>query len=119
MLNAANIPATLGIRVTVGYQNEMYRIHDRQLHHLVTNTVELADRPKTPTERRSHGIARVLYTWLRREREDVDAMVADILSLEKLGRSEKWKRVIRVWAEIAWKDPDMFFQHATYANFEA
>ncbi len=92
---------------------------DRHLYHLITNTVELADKPKNAKERREHGIARVLYTWLRREHEDPSAMLEDIASLAALGRTEKWKSAVRTWVHVAQTEPDMFFQQATYANFAA
>lgn len=96
----------------------LYR-EDKHLHHILTHSVPLSDRPKNAKDRRGHAIARVLYTWLRRETEDQEAMAKDIESLASLGRSERWKAAIRTWAHIARTDPDMFFQHATYANFAA
>jgi hypothetical protein len=101
------------VEVAVG---RLFR-EDRQLAHILTHSVELADRPKNAADRRGHGIARVLYTWLRREREDQEAMAKDIESLASLGRTDRWKGAVRTWAHIARTDPDMFQQQATYANY--
>lgn len=103
------------VEIAVG---RLYR-EDRQLAHLLTHSVELAERPKNAKDRRGHAIARVLYTWLRREDEDPEAMAKDIESLASLGRTDRWKAAVRTWAHIARTDPGMFYQHATYANYAA
>lgn len=108
-------------RIAIRLEIELARLfkEDAQLFHILTHHVELADRPKNAAERRGHGIARVLYTWLRREHEDPLAMAEDIASLAALGRTERWKTAIRTWVHIAHTEPDMFHQYATYANFAA
>jgi hypothetical protein len=103
------------VEVAVG---KLFR-EDRHLAHILTHAVELAKRPKNAKDRRGHGIARVLYTWLRREWEDPEAMAKDIESLAALGRTERWQAAVRTWAHIARTDPEMFHQHATYANYAA
>lgn len=90
---------------------------DRQLAHILTHSVELTERPKNAKDRRGHAIARVLYTWLRREWDDPEAMAKDIESLDALGRTDRWKAAVRTWAHIARTDPEMFHQHATYINY--
>lgn len=96
----------------------LYR-EDRQLAHILTHSVPLADRPKNAKERREHGIARVLYTWLRIEHENPETVAQDIETLASLGRSDRWKSAIRTWAHIARTDPDLFSQHSTYTNYAA
>lgn len=95
------------------------RIHmeDKQLAYILTHSVDLAERPTNARDRRGHAIARVLYTWLRREWDDPEAMAKDIESLDSLGRTDRWKAAVRTWAHVARTDPDMFQQHATYINY--
>lgn len=96
----------------------LYR-EDPHLHHILTHSVPLAERPTNARERRGHAIARVLYTWLRRETEDPEAVAKDIETLAPLGRTERWKTAVRTWAHIARTDPELFHQHATYINYAA
>lgn len=119
LCNATNVPAVGILTDIIAIQNaELYR-EDRQLHHLETGSVDLTDRPKNASERRQHAISRVLYTWLRRETDDVSAMMEDIASLAALGRTERWKTAVRTWVHVAQTEPDMFFQYATYTNYAA
>lgn len=117
MIDATGTEAAelVAIRVEIAV-GKLFR-EDRQLAHILTHSVELTERPKNAKERRGHGIARVLYTWLRREWEDPEAMAKDIESLASLGRTDRWKSAVRTWAHIARTDPEMFQQHATYANY--
>lgn len=119
MIDARNTVAAelVAIRVEIAV-GKLYR-EDRQLAHILTHAVELADRPKNAKDRRGHAIARVLYTWLRREHEDPEAMAKDIESLASLGRTDRWKAAVRTWAYIARTDPELFAQHGTYANYAA
>jgi hypothetical protein len=119
MIDARNTAAAelVAIRVEIAV-GKLFR-EDRQLAYILTHAVELTDRPKNAKERRGHAIARVLYTWLRREHEDPEAMAKDIETLASLGRTDRWKAAVRTWAHIARTDPEMFQQHATYANYAA
>lgn len=92
--------------------------NDRQLHFLETHSELITDGPRTPTQRREHGISRVLYTWLRLEETHAEEAAQDIETLAQLGRSEKWKSAVRSWAHITRTDPVMFMQYATYTNFK-
>lgn len=104
---------SIRVEIAIG---KLFR-EDRHLAHILTHSVELADRPKNAKDRRGHAIARVLYTWLRRETEDQEAMAKDIESLDSLGRTDRWKAAVRTWAHIARTDPELFHQHATYINY--
>lgn len=95
------------------------RREDPQLHHLDTYAVPLTERPTNAKERRGDGIARVLYTWLRRDGIDWEDVAKDIESLASLGRTDRWKSAVKTWAHIARTDSDMFQQYATYANYAA
>jgi hypothetical protein len=119
MLNATATHAgqVIQLRVEISVAR-LYR-EDPHLCHLLTHHVPLSDRPTTPQQRREHGIARVLYTWLRIEESDPEAVAADIETLAALGRSEKWKNAIRTWAHIVRHEPDMFQQYGTYTNYAA
>jgi len=119
MIDATGIEAVelVAIRVEIAV-GKLYR-EDSQLCHILTHSVLLSERPKNAKDRRGHAIARVLYTWLRRETEDQEAMAKDIESLASLGRTDRWQSAVRTWAHIARTDPEMFYQHATYANYAA
>lgn len=92
---------------------------DSHLAHILTHAVDLSERPKNAKDRRGHAISRVLYTWLRIEHEDPEAVAKDIETLAALGRTDRWKTAIRTWAHIARTDPDMFHQYGTYTNYAA
>jgi hypothetical protein len=119
LIDATETEAAAMVLVRVDAELGRLRREDSHLHHLTTHAVELADRPKTPSDRRGHAISRVLYTWLRLEETDPEAVAQDIETLAALGRSEKWKAAVRTWAHIARTDPVMFHQFGTYTNFAA
>lgn len=119
MIDGTGTLAAIRIHIELLAILSVFRDMDPQLHHLQTHSVAIAERPKNAKERRGHGIARVLYTWLRRETEDQEAMAKDIESLASFGRTERWQTAIRTWAHIARTDPQMFQQYGTYANYAA
>jgi hypothetical protein len=119
MLDATKTDAADVVLAHVDVAIGRLRREDAHLHHILTHSVPLSDRPKTPSERRGHAISRVLYTWLRIEETDPEAVARDIETLAPLGRSEKWKTAVRTWAHIARTDPVMFHQFGTYTNFAA
>lgn len=119
LINATGTAACERIYIVVEMLlGRLYR-EDSHLHHILTHAVNLSERPTNARQRREHGISRVLYTWLRREYDDLSAMAADIETLAKLGRTERWQTAIRTWAHIARTDPRMFQQYAIYTNYAA
>lgn len=105
----------LAIRIEV-ILGRLYR-EDSQLHHLLTHFCALTDRPTNAKARRAHAVARILYTWLRREADDPEAVANDIETLAPLGRSIRWQVAVKTWAHVARTDPVMFHQQSIYTNF--
>jgi hypothetical protein len=119
MMDATNTLSCLVIAKRVEVIIGRLMQEDSHLTHILTHAVELSEQPKNAKDRRGHAISRVLYTWLRIEHENPEAVAKDIETLAALGRTDRWQAAIRTWAHIARTDPDMFHQYATYTNYAA